>query len=392
MKVKRKLLKVRIYPNKTSKEFLEKTFGANRFMWNVMLAERKEIYERLKGDRRALYEYKYKTEAEIKQQHPWLTEVDAVSLVQTNNDLSQAYQNFFRTVNKKSGQKWGLPKFKKKHAKQSYRTCNSKGNVKCDFENHKIKLPKLKCWIPFRDSRVIENGKLKNITVSKTKTGKYFASMLFEVEIPENSEVAPKSKDELKIKGLDMSLTNFFVDDEGNSPCYDHLFRLNEQKIANLQRLIDSSKSKVFKRRMRNRLNRLYEKLTNKRKDFIEKLSTQLVRENDVIVIESLSMKDIAKVRKTEDGKWIKHGKSVNELGWYQFTVRLKQKAEEHGVQIIEANKWFASSQTCNVCGYRYKDITISEREWCCPQCGTSHLRDVNAAINLKKLGEGTFL
>ena len=135
--------------------------------------------------------------------------------------------------------------------------------------------------------------------------------------------------------------------------------------------------------------------LLSKRKDFNEKLSTQLVKENDVIVIESLSMKDMAKFKKWEERKESNdksnHGKSVNDLGWYCFVQRLKTKAEEHGKAIIEADKWFASSKMCNICGYVNRDLTISDRTWLCPRCGKEHNRDKNAAINLKNLiTEGT--
>lgn len=144
---------------------------------------------------------------------------------------------------------------------------------------------------------------------------------------------------------------------------------------------------------MRLRVNRIHERIENSRKDFIEKLSTDLVRNNDVIVIESLSLADIARFRKWEERKdssdKFNHGKSVYDLGWGMFVQRLKDKAEEYNVQIIEADKWFASSKTCNKCGYVNKRLTIEDRVWTCPKCGTEHLRDVNAAVNLKNLYAG---
>lgn len=146
---------------------------------------------------------------------------------------------------------------------------------------------------------------------------------------------------------------------------------------------------------MRLRLARLHEHIANKRKDFNEKLSTQLVKENDVIVIESLSMKDMAKFKKWEERKESKdknnHGKSVNDLGWCYFVNRLKAKAEEQGKVVIEANKWFASSKTCNICGYVNRDLTISDRSWICPRCGIEHNRDENAAKNLRDVALNIF-
>ena len=192
-----------------------------------------------------------------------------------------------------------------------------------------------------------------------------------------------------------MSLTNFFVDDEGNSPQYDRNYRKAEKKIAWLQEKISTSKCTQLKKKLRLRLARLHEHIANKRKDFNEKLSTQLVKENDVIVIESLSMKDMAKFRKWEERKESKdknnHGKSVNDLGWYYFVNRLKTKAEEQDKVVIEANRWFASSKTCNICGYVNRDLTISDRSWVCPRCGTEHQRDENAAKNLRDVALNIF-
>jgi putative transposase len=150
-----------------------------------------------------------------------------------------------------------------------------------------------------------------------------------------------------------------------------------------------------LKNKLKLRLARLHEHIANKRKDFNEKLSTKLITENDVIVIESLSMKDMAKFKKWEERKNLKdksnHGKSINDLGWCYFVNRLKTKAVEQGKIVIEANKWFASSKTCNICGYVNKDLEISDRSWICPKCHTEHLRDTNAAINLKNIfTEGT--
>ena len=192
-----------------------------------------------------------------------------------------------------------------------------------------------------------------------------------------------------------MSLTNFFVDDEGNSPQYDRNYREAEKKIAWIQKKISTTKISSLKKKLKLRLARIHEHIANKRKDFNEKLSTKLVKENDVIVIESLSLKDMAKFKKWEERKESSdksnHGKSVNDLGWCYFVQRLKTKAEEQGKMVIEANKWFASSKTCNICGYVNNDLTISDRSWICPKCGTELHRDENAAINLKNVALNIF-
>ena len=388
--MKLKALKIRIYPNVEQTTLLNKTFGCTRFVYNSMLSERKKVYGELKELPRELYEYKYKTEKQLKEEFPFLKEVDSIALQQARMNLGTAYENFFRRCKDTripSSEK-GFPKFKKKNAKNSFRTIMINGNLKIDFDLKKIKAPKLG-WINFRDNRRIEDVKIHSMTFSRTPSLKYYVSILYE-DVIENKPRVDLNRTDLKVKGLDMSLTNFFVDDEGNSPQYDRNYRTTEKKIAWLQNKISTTKNKSLKNKLKLRLARLHEHIANKRKDFNEKLSTKLVKENDVIVVESLSLKDMAKFRKWEELKNSKdksnHGKSVNDLGWYAFVQRLKTKAEEQGKIVIEANRWFASSKTCNVCGYVNKDLTISDRSWICPHCGTEHNRDQNAAINLKQI------
>ena len=369
---------------------LNKTFGCTRFIFNTMLSERKEIYDKLKYNSRELYEYKYRTEKQLKDEFEFLKEVDSVALQQARMNLGVAYENFFRRCKDQripSSEK-GFPKFKKKNSTNSYRTICSHDNLKIDFEKKKVKAPKIG-WISYHDDRKIEDIKIHSMTFSRTPSLKYYVSILYEDDVP-NKEKVDLTRKDLKVKGLDMSLTNFFVDDEGNSPQYDRNYREAEKKIAYLCQKISTTKSKSLKNKLRLRLARLHEHIANKRKDFNEKLSTKLVKENDVIVIESLSLKDIAKFIKWEERRNSKdksnHGKSVHDLGWYYFVQRLKTKAEEQGKIVIEADKWFASSKTCNICGYVNKDLTIQARSWICPKCGTEHNRDHNAAINLKQI------
>ena len=393
--MKLKALKLRIYPNIQQTILLNKTFGCSRFIYNTMLAERKSVYEKLKDKPRELYEYKYRTEKQLKEEFEFLKEVDSISLQQTRMNLGVAYENFFRKLKnpKIPSSEKGFPKFKKKNSRNSFRTIMVANNLRVDFEHKKIKAPKLG-WITFRDNRVIENIKIHNMTFSRTSSLKYYVSILYE-DITQIKETVDITNPNLKIKGLDMSLTNFFVDDKGNSPQYDRNYRKAEFKIVELQRKISNTKLKCLKKKLRLRLSRLHEHIANKRKDFNEKLSNKLVNENDVIVIESLSLKDMAKFKKWSERKDSKdtsnHGKSVNDLGWYYFVNRLKTKAEEQGKIVMEANKWFASSKTCNICGYVNKDLIISDRSWICPKCGTEHNRDENAAINLKNVAFNIF-
>lgn len=393
--MKLKALKVRIYPNVQQTILLDKTFGCSRFIYNTMLSERKEVYTKLKDKPRELYEYKYRTEKQLKEKFEFLKEVDSISLQQTRMNLSLAYQNFFRKLKDPripSSEK-GFPKFKRKNSKNSFRTIQINGNLKIDFTKKKVKAPKLG-WISFRDDRVIKNIKIHSMTFSRTPSLKYYVSILYEDNVP-NKEKVDLTRKDLKVKGLDMSLTNFFVDDEGDSPQYDRNYHKAEKKIAWLQKKISTSKCTQLKKKLRLRLAKLHEHVANKRKDFNEKLSSKLIKDNDIIIIETLSMKDMAKFRKWEERKDSNdknnHGKSVNDLGWCYFVNRLKTKAEEQSKIVIEANKWFASSKTCNICGYVNKDLTISDRSWICPRCGTEHQRDENAAINLKNVALNIF-
>ena len=393
--MKLKALKIRIYPNVEQTTLLNKTFGCTRFVYNFMLSERKEIYSKLKDKPRELYEYKYKTEKQLKEEFPFLKEVDSIALQQARMNLGVAYENFWRKCKdpKVPSSEKGFPKFKRKNAKNSFRTVMVTGNLKIDFDLKKIKAPKLG-WINFRDNRRIDDIKIHSMTFSRTPSMKYYVSILYE-DVVENKPQVDLSRTDLKVKGLDMSLTNFFVDDEGNSPQYDRNYRTSEKKIAYLSQKISTTKSKSLKNKLKLRLARIHEHIANKRKDFNEKLSTKLVKENDVIVIESLSLKDMAKFRKWEERRNSKdksnHGKSVNDLGWYYFVQRLKTKAQEQGKVIVEANRWFASSKTCNICGYVNRDLTISDRSWICPHCGTEHNRDKNAAMNLRDVALNIF-
>lgn len=372
-----KSFKFRIYPNRIQTELINKTFGCCRFIYNSMLSERKSAYEALKDDRQKLWEYKYKTEKDYKNEFEWLKEVESSSLQQARLDLSKAYMNFFKSLSGKSKGNSRFPKFHKKNDKNSYRVMNNNSNIKIDFENHKIKIPKIG-WVNYRDSRIFDTSKILSITVSKSKTEKYFVSILVQLELPNVEKL--KYSNDLIISGLDMSMEKFYVDHLGNSPDYQRLYRNDEDKIKRLQKQI-SRKQKGSNNRIKAqlKLNRVYEKIANSRKDFIEKLSTSLIKNNDVIIIESLNMQAMAKC--------LKLGKSVNDLGWGLFVNRLEQKMSTTNKLLIKADKWFASSQICHICGYQNKSLTLKDREWDCPNCGSHLMRDENAGQNLKQYG-----
>lgn len=374
-----KAYKIRLYPNKSQLNMIEQSFGCSRFIYNSMLAERKSIYELHKDDenRQALWTHKYKTEKDYKQEFAWLKAVESSSLQQARIDLSRAYTNFFNSLSGKSKGKSRFPKFHKKGVKESYRIVMNNNNIKMDFDLHKIKIPKLG-WVNYRDNRQFDSNYIKQITVSKSKTNKYFASIVVQVEIPDiiKLEYSP----ELVIKGLDMSMEKFYVDENGDSPEYIKRYRVAQKHLTYLQRQVSKKqKGSSSRKKAQLKLNKYHEKIVNSRKDFIEKLSTRLLNGNDVIIIESLNMQSLAQS--------LHLGKSVNDLAWGLFVSRLQQKSEITNKLVIKADKFFASSQICHVCGYKNKDLTLKDREWDCPICGTHLLRDENAGQNLKNFG-----
>lgn len=232
-------------------------------------------------------------------------------------------------------------------------------------------------WVTFRDKRKHIQGHITQATVSRSKTGKYFVSILFEQELElEGIEI----NQGLKTKGLDMSLSSFYVDDQGNSPAYEKIYRKYEPRLKKLQRQV-SKKQVGSKNRAKAqlRVNKIHEKITNCRKDFTQKLSTKLVRENDVIVVESLNLKAIAQC--------LNLGKSINDLGYGEFLKQLQYKSLWNNRLLIEADKWFASSKTCSKCGYVHKQLQLDDRIFNCPSCGFKIDRDHNAGINLKNYG-----
>jgi putative transposase len=373
-----KALKIRIYPTQKQTEVLNKNLGAARAIFNMMLYERKSVYEQLKDDKRALYEYKYKTEKEYKEEYDWLKEVDSIALQQSRIDLSNAYSNFFKSLSGKRKGKSGFPKFKKKKNGSSYRTVVTNNNIQLNFDISKVKLPKVG-WIKFRDERNSINGIIKSATVSRTSTGKYFVSILIEEELElEGIDLDQVSKD--KILGLDMSLSNFFVDQNGNSPAYERLYRKYEPKLKKAQRKLSKKKlgSKNWYKALQ-RVSIIHEKIANKRKDFTHKLSTQIVDDYTIIVVENLNLRVMSQC--------LNLGKSIMDLGYSQFIHQLKYKTLWNNKFLLEADKWFASSKTCSKCGYIKKDLTLADRFWYCPCCGVEHNRDINAGKNLQNYG-----
>ena len=304
------------------------------------------------------------TPAQYKSEFPWLKEVDSLALANAQMNLQTAYNSFFRNT------KIGFPKFKyKKSNHRSYTTNCVNGNISID--NGFLKLPKVGLVKLKQHRLILSNYKLKSVTISQTPSGKYYASVLFEYE---NKIQEQELHDFL---GLDFSMHGLYKDSNGNEPAYPRYYRQAEERLKREQRKLSlMQKSSKNRSKQRIKVANLHEKVTNQRKDFLHKQSRQIVNAYDCVCIENLDMKAMSQS--------LNFGKFVADDGWGMFVTFLKYKLEETGKRLVKVNKFFASSQICNVCGYKNTATkNLSIRAWDCPECGAHHDRDINAAIRL---------
>ncbi len=356
--------KFRLYPDRQQETLFHKTFGCCRFLYNHMLADKKEMYEKT-GKTRRLTPAGYKTE------YPWLKEVDSLALANVQLHLEAAYKKFFREKNV------GFPQFKSKHrSRKSYTTNVVNGNIR--LEEGRLRLPKAG-EVKIRCHRKIPEGYvLKSVTVSMDRSEKYYASLLYEYQASED-QAAGKDRKEAEIVGIDFAMRGMAVFSDGTRAEYPMYYRKTQERLAREQRKLSRCQkgSRNYGKQKR-KLSRCHEKVRNQRRDCLHKLSRKIADRYDAAAVEDIDMKAMSQC--------LKFGKSVMDDSYGTFREMLRYKLEEQGKELVKVDRYFPSSKMCSRCGNIKKDLRLDERIYRCG-CGNCMDRDVNAAVNIREEG-----
>ena len=358
-----KAFKFRLYPTKAQATKINQNIGCARLVYNLMLDAKTKHYE---VTRKTLHI----TPASFKADKTFLRDVDSLALANAQLNLEQAYRNFFNNP-----EHFGFPKFKsKKHSRLSYKTNNQNGSIR--FDGGRLKLPKIG-YVKIIKHRQ-HDGEIKSVVVSHERSGEYYASVLCEVK---HIEQLPKTDKHI---GIDLGLHDFIVCSDGQHVQTPKFFRKAEQKLAKRQRAFAKTvKDSKNHEKLRIKVAKCHQKIKNQRKDFLQKLSTKLIRENQVISVEDLSVKGM------EANHCI--AKSVADASFSMFVNMLEYKAEWYGRTIVKIDRYFPSTQLCSGCGFQNKKLrgikALKVREWTCHECGEIHDRDLNASSNIDREG-----
>lgn len=365
-------LRVRLYPNKEQEQKINKTLGSYRFVYNHMLALKQQEYNenkkvlRLKELSRYLLGTLRKDE-----QYPWLKNENSQVLQQSIRQMLSAYENFFK-------QHKGVPKFKSKKDKQSALFPIGAISKRNTFETRHITLTQPLKNIRFRCSDLYFNRLqeykegIRSATLSKTKSGKYFLTIL--IEIPQEDIVKFEHTD--KQVGIDLGVKNFVITSDGEVFENKHFLKKEEKKMKRLQRQLSRKvKGSNNSDKQRVKIAKLYEKITNKKDAYIHYVVNKLLQSYDTIFMEDLNVKGMLRNHSL--------AKAIRDVGFYRFKQVLTNKALVNDKKVVLVDRFYPSSKTCSKCGYKKEDLTLSDREWTCPNCGTKHNRDINAAVNI---------
>lgn len=366
--------KFRFYPTKEQEVLIAKTIGCSRFVFNHFLDAWNHAYK--KTGKGLSYSKCSGQATELKEQYDWLREVDAHALQSSLKDLADSFDRFFKKQNQS-------PRFKsKRNSVQSYKTNIEKKNQlpEVSIRGNKLKLPKLG-WVRFANSRDIE-GRILSATVRRMPSGVYSVSLLVECTTEAFAQTG-------STVGIDLGLSNFAILSDGTVYGNPKHFRSIEKKLQKEQRILSRRLSLAIKQKrklseaknyqkQRRKVARIYEKMGDIRTDYLHKISSQIVKNHDVIGIEDLA------VSKMLQNKHF--SKAISEVSWSTFRAMLNYKSAWYGKQVVVVARNYASSQLCSTCNYQHKDVkNLALREWICPSCKTHHDRDLNASLNLRK-------
>ena len=370
-------IKIRLYPNKTQEQVLNKVLGCYSFVYNHMLALKQKEYNDNKKSLGLAELSKYFHGTLLKnEQYTWLKEQNTKVMNQSIRQMLTAYDNFFKQHN-------GFPKFKSKKDKQSALFPIDAISKRNHFNDRKITLTqplkdiKFRCSdLYFKRLQTYKEG-IRSATLSKTKSGNYFLSIL--VELPQEEVI--KFRVTNKHVGIDLGVKDFVITSDGEVFENRHFFKKQESKLLRLQiQLSKKQKGSNNRNKQRVRIAKVFERLTNQKNAYIHSVVNELLTYYDTVFMEDLNVKGMLKIHHL--------AKAIQEIGFYKFKSVLQRKALANGKQVVIIDRFYPSSKTCSNCSYKNQGLKLSDRFWTCPECGEHHDRDLNAAVNILQEGE----